>query len=165
MMYSEKYNLAQTSLTSAHQPSWLFSCVGHAKASGAGSIYYTPAHTCGLCDFEFEIRIRCRSRWVNGLFFTFSNFFLVQNETTPHHTHTKYEGRITIEGALLPAFDWRLIAYCIMGNDDPLPVPAQLEAQLGKCKTVRQPDYYKPRNKTAAVSMPGCCIYFLLVSI
>jgi hypothetical protein len=34
-----------------------------------------------------------------------------------------------------------------------LPVPAQLEAQLGKCKTVRQADtYIKDRTKTAKVS-------------
>ena len=37
---------------------------------------------------------------------------------------------------------------------DPLPVPPQLEAQLAKCKTVRKSDYYKPRNKTQAVSIP-----------
>lgn len=35
---------------------------------------------------------------------------------------------------------------------EPLPVPAQLEAQLDKCKTVRNAaEYYKPRNKTAEV--------------
>lgn len=33
-----------------------------------------------------------------------------------------------------------------------LAVPAQLEAQLAKCKTVRKTDYYKPRTKTDAVS-------------
>ena len=34
-----------------------------------------------------------------------------------------------------------------------LPVPAQLEAQLDKCKTVRNAaEYYKPRTKTAEVS-------------
>jgi len=33
---------------------------------------------------------------------------------------------------------------------DPLPAPPQLEAQLNKCKTVRKPDYYKPRTKTQA---------------
>jgi hypothetical protein len=32
---------------------------------------------------------------------------------------------------------------------DELPVPAQLSAQLGKCKSVRQAeDYYKSREKT-----------------
>jgi hypothetical protein len=36
---------------------------------------------------------------------------------------------------------------------DPLPVPAQLEAQLSKCKTVRSADsYIKSRTKTAEVS-------------
>jgi hypothetical protein len=35
---------------------------------------------------------------------------------------------------------------------DELPVPAQLQAQLAKCKTVRGSDYYKPRTKTAEVS-------------
>ena len=35
---------------------------------------------------------------------------------------------------------------------DPLPVPAQLEAQLGKCKTVRSADtYVKDRTKSAQV--------------
>ena len=34
-----------------------------------------------------------------------------------------------------------------------LPVPAQLEAQLDKCKTVRNAaEYYKPRQKTDEVS-------------
>jgi len=37
----------------------------------------------------------------------------------------------------------------IMGDE--LPVPAQLNAQLGKCKTVRPSDYYKPRTKTTQV--------------
>eukprot|EP00934_Nitzschia_sp_Nitz4_P004807 Nitzschia sp. Nitz4//scaffold12_size214221//127720//127970//NITZ4_001508-RA/size214221-exonerate_est2genome-gene-0.221-mRNA-1//-1//CDS//3329535044//4797//frame0 len=33
---------------------------------------------------------------------------------------------------------------------DPLPVPAQLVAQLDKCKTVRKADeYHKSRTKTA----------------
>lgn len=32
---------------------------------------------------------------------------------------------------------------------DPLPVPAQLEIQLGKCKTIRKSDHYKARTKTA----------------
>lgn len=36
---------------------------------------------------------------------------------------------------------WRIMA-------DELPVPAQLQTQLGKCKTVRSSDYYKPRTKT-----------------
>jgi len=36
---------------------------------------------------------------------------------------------------------------------DPLPVPAQLMAQLDKCKTVRKADeYYKARTKTPQVS-------------
>lgn len=34
---------------------------------------------------------------------------------------------------------------------DELPVPAQLETQLGKCKTVRASDFYKPRTKTDEV--------------
>jgi hypothetical protein len=39
-----------------------------------------------------------------------------------------------------------------MGDDDKaLPVPPQLEAQLSKCRTMRELDYYKPRTKTAAV--------------
>ena len=38
-------------------------------------------------------------------------------------------------------------------GEQPLPVPAQLEAQLDKCKTVRNAaEYYKPRTKTAEVS-------------
>jgi hypothetical protein len=37
--------------------------------------------------------------------------------------------------------------------NDPLPVPAQLEAQLAKCKTVRTADtYVNDRTKTAKVS-------------
>jgi len=39
-----------------------------------------------------------------------------------------------------------------MAENGTLPVPAQLEAQLGKCKTVRASDYYKSRSKTPAVS-------------
>ena len=39
-----------------------------------------------------------------------------------------------------------------MADTEPLPAPAQLEAQLGKCKSVRPPTYYKSRVKTAAVS-------------
>ena len=39
-----------------------------------------------------------------------------------------------------------------MADSDVLPAPAQLEAQLGKCKSVRPPTYYKSRVKTAAVS-------------
>ena len=35
---------------------------------------------------------------------------------------------------------------------DELPVPAQLETQLGKCKTVRSSDFYKARTKTTEVS-------------
>jgi hypothetical protein len=31
-----------------------------------------------------------------------------------------------------------------------LPVPAQLKAQLDKCKSVRSSDYYKSREKTPA---------------
>eukprot|EP00547_Thalassionema_nitzschioides_P006994 CAMPEP_0194205352 /NCGR_PEP_ID=MMETSP0156-20130528/4650_1 /TAXON_ID=33649 /ORGANISM="Thalassionema nitzschioides, Strain L26-B" /LENGTH=52 /DNA_ID=CAMNT_0038931603 /DNA_START=126 /DNA_END=284 /DNA_ORIENTATION=- len=31
---------------------------------------------------------------------------------------------------------------------DPLPVPAQLKAQLDKCKSVRDESYYKSREKT-----------------
>jgi hypothetical protein len=43
---------------------------------------------------------------------------------------------------------------------DELPVPAQLETQLGKCKTVRSSDYYKPRTKTAEVRRDddGCAV-------
>lgn len=38
---------------------------------------------------------------------------------------------------------------------DPLPVPAQLEAQLNKCKTVRRmATYYKDRVKTSGVRTP-----------
>jgi hypothetical protein len=37
-----------------------------------------------------------------------------------------------------------------MAENGTLPVPAQLEAQLGKCKTVRASDYYKSRSKTPA---------------
>ena len=40
-----------------------------------------------------------------------------------------------------------------MTDSEPLPVPAQLEAQLGKCKSSRPPTYYKSREKTAAVSL------------
>jgi hypothetical protein len=41
-----------------------------------------------------------------------------------------------------------------MTNEDPLPVPAQLEAQLAKCQTVRSAkDFYKPRTKTPQVSI------------
>jgi hypothetical protein len=37
-------------------------------------------------------------------------------------------------------------------TDDSLPVPPQLEAQLDKCKTVRNAAvFYKPRTKTAEV--------------
>ena len=40
-----------------------------------------------------------------------------------------------------------------MGENDPLPVPAQLSAQLDKCKSVRKAEEYcKSRVKTAAVS-------------
>jgi hypothetical protein len=38
-----------------------------------------------------------------------------------------------------------------MGDIEPLPVPAQLEAQLGKCKSVRSATYHKSRVKSAAV--------------
>jgi len=38
-----------------------------------------------------------------------------------------------------------------MANDDPLPVPAQLETQLGKCKTMRDAaTHYKSRVRSAA---------------
>lgn len=38
-----------------------------------------------------------------------------------------------------------------MGDED-LPVPAQLETQLGKCKTVRKAsEYYRSREKTSEV--------------
>jgi hypothetical protein len=44
-----------------------------------------------------------------------------------------------------------VLIYETMGDDD-LPVPAQLEAQLGKCKTVRKAsEYYKSRDKTTEV--------------
>lgn len=40
-----------------------------------------------------------------------------------------------------------------MAGGEPLPVPAQLVAQLDKCKTVRNAaEYYKPRQKTDEVS-------------
>eukprot|EP00544_Gedaniella_sp_CCMP2646_P001856 CAMPEP_0202508566 /NCGR_PEP_ID=MMETSP1361-20130828/52318_1 /ASSEMBLY_ACC=CAM_ASM_000849 /TAXON_ID=210615 /ORGANISM="Staurosira complex sp., Strain CCMP2646" /LENGTH=54 /DNA_ID=CAMNT_0049142747 /DNA_START=28 /DNA_END=192 /DNA_ORIENTATION=+ len=35
-----------------------------------------------------------------------------------------------------------------MADLDPLPVPAQLQTQLAKCKSVRKPDYHKSREKT-----------------
>lgn len=35
---------------------------------------------------------------------------------------------------------------------DSLKVPAQLETQLAKCKTVRDLKFYKPRTKSEAVS-------------
>ena len=39
-----------------------------------------------------------------------------------------------------------------------LPVPAQLEAQLAKCKTVRgATEYYKSREKSSAVSLIIFC--------
>ena len=34
---------------------------------------------------------------------------------------------------------------------DSLPVPDQLAVQLGKCKSIRKPDYHKSRQKTAEV--------------
>ena len=34
-----------------------------------------------------------------------------------------------------------------------LPVPDQLSVQLGKCKTVRDVEYHKSREKTAEVSV------------
>lgn len=34
---------------------------------------------------------------------------------------------------------------------DPLPVPAQLEAQLGKCRSVRNDTFRKGRDKTPQV--------------
>jgi len=37
-------------------------------------------------------------------------------------------------------------------SDEVLPAPAQLEAQLGKCKSSRGPTFYKSRVKSAAVS-------------
>lgn len=37
-----------------------------------------------------------------------------------------------------------------MGDID-LPIPSQLEAQLAKCRTMRELDFYKPRTKTATV--------------
>lgn len=48
-----------------------------------------------------------------------------------------------------------------MADSDVLPAPAQLEAQLGKCKSVRPSTYYKSRVKTAAVSV--YVIMFILV--
>ncbi len=39
-----------------------------------------------------------------------------------------------------------------------LPIPAQLKAQLEKCKTVRNAEsYYKPRNKTEKVLLLFQC--------
>ena len=34
-----------------------------------------------------------------------------------------------------------------------LPIPDQLKIQLGKCKTVRDVDYHKSREKTAEVGV------------
>jgi hypothetical protein len=34
---------------------------------------------------------------------------------------------------------------------EPLAVPKQLQLQLAKCKSIREPDYYKSREKTPAV--------------
>jgi hypothetical protein len=50
-----------------------------------------------------------------------------------------------------------------MADSDVLPAPAQLEAQLGKCKSVRPATYYKTRVKTAAVGFllarrSVCCL-------
>jgi hypothetical protein len=52
-----------------------------------------------------------------------------------------------------------------MSSEDPLPVPAQLEAQLGKCKVMRSADSYKPRTKTAAVRTSGMTFVFAIHSI
>jgi hypothetical protein len=52
-----------------------------------------------------------------------------------------------------------------MGETD-LPVPAQLETQLAKCKTVRKADvYYKSREKSSAVRhhFPDICLFCLFV--
>ena len=46
-----------------------------------------------------------------------------------------------------------------MGEAD-LPVPAQLETQLAKCKTVRKAaEYYKSREKSSAVCSPSIIIF------
>jgi hypothetical protein len=39
---------------------------------------------------------------------------------------------------------------------DPLPVPAQLEAQLAKCKSVRDSEFHKSREKTPQVKKNQC---------
>lgn len=45
-----------------------------------------------------------------------------------------------------------------MGETD-LPVPAQLETQLAKCKTVRKAaDHYKSREKSVTVSKLACFV-------
>ena len=59
-------------------------------------------------------------------------------------------------------------SFLKMDNNDVLPVPGQLEAQLGKCKTVRKPTYYKNREKTAPVSgwwMTMVDVFFLLAYV
>jgi hypothetical protein len=47
--------------------------------------------------------------------------------------------------------DWSDKNCKIMDSSDVLPVPGQLEAQLGKCKTVRKSTFYKSREKTPQV--------------
>ena len=42
-----------------------------------------------------------------------------------------------------------------MAGKDPLPVPAQLEAQLGKCRSVRNDECCKSRDKTKQVRIAG----------
>jgi len=48
---------------------------------------------------------------------------------------------------------------------DELPVPAQLEAQLGKCKSTRPATYYKSRVKTEAVSKSATALRMLVLSL
>jgi len=43
------------------------------------------------------------------------------------------------------------IASSTMADQEPLAVPKQLQTQLAKCKSVRQPDYHKSRDKTPEV--------------
>jgi hypothetical protein len=46
--------------------------------------------------------------------------------------------------------------YIIKIMVDALPVPKTLEAQLSKCKSVREPTHYKSREKTPAVRYAVC---------
>jgi hypothetical protein len=46
--------------------------------------------------------------------------------------------------------------YIIEIMVDALPVPKTLEAQLSKCKAMREPTHYKSREKTPAVRYAVC---------